>query len=226
MMNDDQVFTLLQHGDSIFPSGSVSFSWGLEMLKNDNLVTSSGGVEDFIESQLHDKWGTFERVVLAHCYEHAKDLQAVIPADNLVECMTLPSELREGSKRLGSALLSTYVKLDNPVAKQYQAFIHDNKAHGHLVVSQGLLWYSIGLPKNPVLTLSAYNFCTSALSAALRLGLISHIDFQMTLTRLGKSISKILTWPVPEIEEIHGFTPVSDIASMRHEKSETRLFIN
>ena len=74
--------------------------------------------------------------------------------------------------------------------------------------------------------LSAYNFCVSVLGAALRLGIVGHIDCQKSLTTFRQLISEILTWPIPDIEDIHAFTPFADIASMRHEHSETRLFAN
>jgi len=32
----------LQYADSFFPSGSVSFSWGLETLHSDRMVMSAG----------------------------------------------------------------------------------------------------------------------------------------------------------------------------------------
>ena len=226
MTEDERLLILLQHGDSFFPSGAISFSWGLEMLKNDNMITSIGEVESFLESQLVNRWGTFERVVLAHCYDRANDPETVIPIDTLVECMTLASELREGSKKLGLALLATYSKLNNPVAQQYYKFVHENHAYGHLPVTQGLVWHSMGLSKTQILMLSAHSFCVSVLSAALRLSLASHIDCQKSLSKLRGQISKILSWPITDVEEIHGFTPFSDIASMRHESSDTRLFAN
>ena len=102
-MNKEQLLTLLQHGDSFFPSGAVSFSWGLEMLKDDEIITSISGVNDFIENQLLERWGPFERVVLAHSFDCENKFEEMISIDNIVECMTFARELREGSKRLGSA---------------------------------------------------------------------------------------------------------------------------
>ena len=226
MTEEEQILTLLQHGDSFFPSGAVSFSWGLEMLKNDQIIASVNDIDNFIENQLIERWGPFERVVLVHTYGYRDDIEHVISIDNLVECMTLASELRDGSKRLGSALLTTNQQLNNPVAEQYLKLTNDNKALGHLPIAQALVWASIGLSRNFVLMLSAYNFCVSVLGAALRLGIVGHIDCQKSLTNFRQLITKILTWPVPELEEIHSFTPFSDIASMRHEHSETRLFAN
>jgi urease accessory protein len=225
-MNKEQLLTLLQHGDSFFPSGAVSFSWGLEMLKDDEIITSISGVNDFIENQLLERWGPFERVVLAHSFDCENKFEEIISIDNIVECMTFARELREGSKRLGSALLTTHSKLNNPLAHQYQALIFDGCAYGHLPIAQGLVWKSIGLTRNSVLSLSAYNFCSSVLGAALRLGLVGHIDCQNSLTKFRKLIIKILAWPIPGIESIHAFTPYADIASMRHENAEARLFAN
>lgn len=226
MNEEDHLLTLLQHGDSFFPSGTVSFSWGLEMLKNDKIITSISGVDNFVENQLFERWGPFERVVLAHTYDCVNKIETVISIDNLVECMTLASELREGSKRLGTALLATYSKMHNSPAQKYLTLVNKNNAHGHLPITQGLIWNSIGLSKNSALVLSAYNFCVSVLGASLRLGLAGHIDCQNSLTKLRKSIIEILAWPIPDLESIHAFTPYADIASMRHEISGTRLFAN
>lgn len=226
MTEEEQMLTLLQHGDSFFPSGAVSFSWGLEMLKNDKVVTTINGVDNFIENQLIERWGPFERVVLAHAYDCTNDIERMVSIDELIECMTLASELRDGSKRLGTALLATYYKLGVTFAHQYLSLVNQGKAHGHLPIAQGLVWSSIGLCRNSVLMLSAYNFCVSVLGAALRLGLVGHIDCQNSLTTFRALIIEILTWPIPDIDEIHAFTPFSDIASMRHENTDTRLFAN
>ncbi len=226
MTKEEQILTLLQHGDSFFPSGAVSFSWGLEMLNNDQVITSINELNIFIENQLLERWAPFERVVLAHSYDHADDIEHVISIDRLVECMTLASELRDGSKRLGSALLTIYQQLNNPIADRYLKLSYEGKALGHLPITQALVWNSLGLSRNSVLMLSAYNFCVSVLGAALRLGIVGHINCQKSLTAFSQLISEILTWPIPAIEDIHAFTPFADIASMRHENSEIRLFAN
>ena len=226
MTEEEQLLTLLQHGDSFFPSGAVSFSWGLEMLKEDKIVTSISGVNNFIENQLVERWGPFERVVLAHTIDQKNNLEEVIEMDRMVECMTLASELRDGSKRLGNALLTTYSKLDNIAAQKYLSLIYKNKALGHLSITQGLIWSSLGLSRDSILLLSAYNFCVSVLGAALRLGLAGHIECQNSLANFQAIIIEIAIWPIPAVEGIHAFTPFADIASMRHEHADSRLFAN
>ena len=52
---------LLQHGDSFFPSGAVSFSWGLETLAEDGRVATAADVAAFLEGQLRWRWATCDR---------------------------------------------------------------------------------------------------------------------------------------------------------------------
>lgn len=226
MTEEEHILTILQFGDSFFPSGAVSFSWGIEMLKEDDVITSIKGIDNFLENQLINKWATFERVILAHTYLNADNINKVSTIDNLVECMTVTSELREGSKRLGTALLATHTRLNTPNAYRYQRLILDNCAHGHLPIVQGLISKSVGHSKNSTLIISAYNFCVAILGAAIRLGIVGHIDCQNSLSKFRRLIAELATQLIPSLENIHAFTPYADIASMRHENANTRLFAN
>ena len=59
---------VLQFGDSLFPSGAVSFSWGLEGLAENGVVTGADDVRAFVIGQLNARWASFDRavVVAAH----------------------------------------------------------------------------------------------------------------------------------------------------------------
>jgi urease accessory protein len=226
MTEEEHLLTILQYGDSFFPSGAVSFSWGVEMLKDDGVITSIASLNEFLENQLINKWATFERVVLAHSYSCAMKTNELVVIDRLVESMTISNELRVGSKRLGGALLATHAKLNTPMAKNYQLMVFDKTAHGHLPVIQGLLAHSIGQSKNAALLISAYNFCVAILSAALRLGIVGHINCQNSLSKFRHLIAELTIQEIPDLNNIHAFTPYADIASMRHENANTRLFAN
>ena len=64
------------------------------------------------------------------------------------------------------------------------------------------------------------------LGAALRLGIIGHIDSQAILGRLHPVIEDILSAPPVALHEMHAYAPAADIAMMRHETQESRLFYN
>ena len=60
---------LLQHSDSAFPSGAVSFSWGLETLVNRGIVTKADDVQAFLYAQLTARWASLDRIMLVHAHQ-------------------------------------------------------------------------------------------------------------------------------------------------------------
>ena len=52
MSDVGQALAVLQFGDSFFPSGAVSFSWGLEGLSDNGVVTDADAVRAFVIGQL------------------------------------------------------------------------------------------------------------------------------------------------------------------------------
>src|SRR5262245_20763779 len=146
----------LQHADSFFPSGSVSFSWGLETLHTDGLVQSAAGLAQFVEGQLRHRWATHDLCALTAAYRAQGDLDRVAAVDDIVEAMTLATEWREGSRRSGASLLNMHSKLDTPNAAAYRDRVQKRKAPGHLAVVQGMLWQAAGLPEQSCRAVSAH----------------------------------------------------------------------
>src|SRR5579872_1441486 len=214
-MDRRSLLTTLQHADSFFPSGAVSFSWGLEALRADGLVRSADDVERFAEGQLRYRWATADRPVLTATYAAGDDLEAVAAIDRLQDAMALPLELRLGSRRMGAALLGVHARLGTPNAASYQAFRLAQRAPGHVAVVQGLVWRGIGLDKDTAVGIGAHCFCIGMIGAALRLGIIGHLEGQRLLAKLGNLIVDLLATPAPELHEISTFTPACDIAFMR-----------
>jgi urease accessory protein len=91
---------------------------------------------------------------------------------------------------------------------------------------QGLLWRGIGLELEVALTIAAHGFCIGLIGAALRLGVIGHVEGQRCLAGLHGLIAEVLESPLPGVDEISSFAPACDIALMRHEVQPGRLFAN
>jgi len=218
--------TLLQHGDSFFPSGAISFSWGLETLCAEGRVHDAESVATFLESQLRHRWATFDRGALAAAYRVAPDPVAVGGIDRLLEAQTLAAELRSGSRRSGAALLAVHEKLGTPGVADYRGVVRSGAAPGHAAAVQGLVWRGVGLDLGAAEVLSAYTLAVGLLGAALRLGVVGHIDAQRTLQRARDEIAQIVSLAAPDIQALQAFTPESEIAVMRHETADARLFAN
>ncbi len=218
------LLAVLQHGDSFFPSGTVAFSWGLETLRADGRIAAPGDVHRFVEGQLRCRWAVSDRAVIAAAYDAGDDLDAIGRADRLVEAAALARELREGSRRAGAALLAVHAKLGTRNAKAYRARVQAGSLPGHLGAVQGLVWRGVGLDREAACAVSAHSLCVGLLGAALRLGVIGHVDGQLILSALRVTVAELLAEPAPPLEHIHAYAPAADIAIMRHEIQESRLF--
>ena len=139
------LLAMLQHGDSFFPSGAVSFSWGIEALGADGKISKADDVARFVRQQLKGRWATSDRPVLCAAHAAGGDLDSVLTADRLMEANSLAAEQREGSKRMGAALLNIHARLETRGAKDYQARLRAGAAPGHVAAVQGFLWHALGL---------------------------------------------------------------------------------
>ena len=230
MMDPARLIAVLQQGDSFFPSGSLAFSWGLETLHADGLVQNAADVEWFVRDQLRHRWASLDRPVLVAAHRAARDhelgdLEAVARVDDLLEAMSLARESREGSRRAGQALLSVHEKLGTPGAAAYHARVKAGEAQGHLAAVQGVLWCGLGLDEEASSAVSAYTLCVGLLGAAVRLGLIGHIESQRSLSRLQEDILELLAVTPPCLDDMGAGTPQAEVAAMRHEVQSSRLFI-
>jgi urease accessory protein len=89
-----------------------------------------------------------------------------------------------------------------------------------------LLWQAAGLSEENCRAVSAHTVCTGLVSAALRLGLIGHVDAQKVLLHLRPVVVDLLRLEPAEAEALHAYTPQAEIAALRHEVQDTRLFAN
>lgn len=217
---------LLQHGDSFFPSGAVSFSWGLETLAEEGQVHSADSLSEFLVNQIRYRWATSDRAALAAAHGAGADLEAVIAIDLMVEAQILARELREGSRRIGRALLSVHDKLGTPLARAFRRRVRAGDAAGHAAVVQGVVWRGVGLTLGQAELLSAHTHAIGFLGAAVRLGIIGHVDAQRILMVARDAVVGILGEAAPPIGEMSAFAPETEIAAMRHETADTRLFAN
>jgi urease accessory protein len=226
-MNDAQgLLGALQQADSFFPSGAVSFSWGLESLHHDQVVRNAADLARFVEGQLRHRWATHDLCALTAAWRARGNLERVAAVDTIVEAMTLATEWRDGSKRAGASMLNIHARLETPGAAAYRERVQAHEAHGHLAVVQGLLWQAAGLSEENCRAVSAHTVCTGLVSAALRLGLIGHVDAQKVLLHLRPVVVDLLGLEPAEAEALHAYTPQAEIAALRHEVQDARLFAN
>jgi urease accessory protein len=220
----EPLLVALQLGDSFFPSGATSHSWGLEGLSTDGEVAGASGVADFLAGQLEGRWATCDRVALLAAHAAAADLDAVAALDHLVEHSTPVAGWRSSGRRSGRALLATHASLGTPRAAAYSAMVARDEAPGQASVVQGLLAAGAGLGGHEAAALSGYGVAVTIAGAALRLGLIGHLDAQRILAAQRERIARLAAEPAVSVAQMSAWVPAAEIAAMRHEVRKGRLF--
>lgn len=225
-MNDAAgLLTALQFGDGQFPGGGFAFSWGLESLIADGKVMRAT-FGDFLSGQMRHRWATSDRIIAGHAHTAAHDLPALCALDDLAEAWAVVDAMRLGSRRAGAALLGTHLRLGTVSARPLKDAIDRGEAYGHLPVVQGMVLAGVGLDLTATLAVSAYGMAQSLCTAAIRLGLISHLDAQRALSALNPVLGTLIAQLLPDLDTVASFTPLADIAAMRHPDQAQRLFSN
>ena len=140
-MNDSYPSTLsvLQHADSMFPSGAFSFSWRLEAICNRSIIVESNRLFEFISAHLLSRWSCLDRPIIAHAHAAGNNTSILTELDRNLEAQSLSTEQRLGSTQMGGALLSVHARTGTPGASNYIDLIARQQAFGHIPVIQGLI---------------------------------------------------------------------------------------
>ena len=229
MNTDFSELTLMQLSDSFFPSGLYTLSNGLETIFDEKRVSSEGDVYDFLEVTLEQQLGPADSVALSNAYDCAKskDISGIIRCDNVLYSMKLIQESRAASCRAGSQMLKCIVAISSDsFLKSYSEKISKNDSPGTHPVVAGVCSFAMGIKKEQARQMMMYGFCVSTTGAALRLGMIDHIQSQKILHKIKPKIQQTLEKFVDtKINDCWQFSPQYDLIQMTHENKFSKMFI-
>ena len=231
-MNIDKEFQIMQLSDSSFPSGMFSMSGGLESLFHNNIITNWKQVYDFILEQIEFQLIPCDCSILSITMNAVKknDILQILNIDNKFYSPKLTKDLRNSLVRSGKQVFNCLMHMDNNenvFLEQFKNKIEINETPCTYPVALGIYAQCLDISITSAMKILLYSFSSSVVSAAIRLGIIQHLDAQKILGSLAEPVNNLITKKINEkiTTDVWQLTPLTEIHQMYHEHNESRMFI-
>ena len=147
--------------------------------------------------------------------------------------MTLSKEVRNSSVRSGKQVFSCLKHMiENTENKNYFINQINNKIESNEMqctypIALAISAVCLEIPIQSILRILLYSFSSSVVSAAIRLGIVQHLDAQKILLLLAGTINNIISKNIlkKSISDIWQLVPLTEINQMKHEHNESKMFI-
>ena len=227
-----ELLRTLQLADSFFPTGAYAHSQGLEGMAALGWARNAREVGEYLADLLTGAVLPSDGVALLHSHHSAEtgDLATVIEIDRLLHAMKLPEEMRRASTQSGRRFLDESFALLAPgdvpvILEEYRAAVTRGETPGSGAVAFGVSTWAQGIAAETGLIGFCHSLAVGVLGAALRLLPMTHGEAQEILRSLHSNVTEGLA----EIRDLHwrdmaAFTPWAEVASMRHQTADVRMF--
>jgi urease accessory protein len=218
---------LLQTSDALFPTGAYAHSLGFEEIVRLGLVRDEASLLAFLREQVLPALRQHELPYLRLACE-AEGLEELCTLDGEISAWKLAREAREASAQLGGRRLKALRTIaDTPLLAEFARAIAEGRASGHHLVVCGLQARLERLPSEAALATYAYQALAAICAAALKLIRIGQDGCQRALRTAALEIAPTVAASLAVARADAGwFNPLLEIAAMRHERAEERLFIS
>lgn len=223
--------SIMQLCDSFFPTGMYTMSNGLEALfYSKKKVKDANGLRDLIKVYIEYQIGPADCAALGSSYEYAQgsDLQKLLEVDEILFSMKLIRETREATTRSGIQLLrcvSSFI-FNHEILNKYQEAIKVKQASGVYAVALAVVSSALRIPKRKAGLMMLYAFSVSLVGAALRLGMIQHLEGQRIIHELKPSMLNTVNNNIDRpLTGMWQFVPDIDIIQITHERMGSKMFI-
>ena len=233
-MSMDKEFQIMQLSDSFFPSGIFSMSGGLESLFNQKVITNMQQVYDFILEQIEFQLLPCDCNVVKLTMSAVKenDIAIILDIDKKFYSMKLTKDIRNSLVRSGKQVFNCLMYMiesdneKNSFLNQFRKKIENNETSCTYPVAFGIYAQIFKIPLTSAIKIMLYSFSSSVVSAAIRLGIIQHLEGQKILAELAKPVNNFVSEKLYEkTTDIWQLTPLTEIHQMYHEHNESRMFM-
>jgi urease accessory protein len=221
---------LLQTSDALFPTGAYAHSLGFEETVRLGLVRDEASLRAFLLDQIVPAQREQELPYLRFAWTAATagDLEDLLQVDSEISAWKLSREGREASVQLGVRRMTALQGIiDLPLLSRFAELIAQGKLRGHHLTVCGVQATVQAVPLRAALLTYYYLSLSAICSAAMKLIRIGQNGCQKLLREAGAVAGEVVESSFRVEQAKAGwFNPLLEIASMRHERAEERLFIS
>ena len=229
MNTDFSDLSILQLSDSFFPTGLYTMSNGLETLFDEKQIQTADQLEEFIGTVISQQIGPADCVALSNSYDFAtiNDIEKIIECDKTLYSMKLVKEARDAMCRSGSQMLKCVKSfMNNDLLNSFYNAINESRTPATHPVVIAVCSNTLGIKKERSMMILLYGFTVSTVGAALRLGLIDHIQSQKIIHNLKPHILQTIErFVITPLENMWQFAPEYDLVQTSHEQKFSKMFI-
>lgn len=193
-----------------FPIGAFAHSQGLETAIAEGLVPDAAALGDWIAATLRFGSGHMDAVFVSLTRANALPLPDLV---DLYHAMSASAERAQEAEELGAGFGTLMAAMGSPQPPLPYA------------LALGLAVRPLALPGEEILALFLQSLCAQLISVAVRFMPMGQAQGQALLAGLAPLIAaRAASLAAATPEDLHSFTPGADMASMRHETQDVRIF--
>ena len=223
----DEMLGIMQMSDSLFPAGMFAMSNGIEAMHRAGDISAAPDLEALLRSYMAHQTGPSDcaAAALAHRYAGEGDIRRIRDLDALYLASKSVQETREASVRSGTQMLRCISEIlrDGTVMACVEE-IRGDRMSGAYPVSFGVCCRAMGISARGTAMAVSYGFVAGCVGAALRLGIIQHVEAQGIIHSLKPDMERA-TRAGCGSDTVWQFCPQAEILQMAHEDQDSKMFI-
>lgn len=219
---EEKLLNLIRISDTFFPIGSFTVSQGMEQLIADDSFTKEG-LREVVQCYIGKIWRSFDLPVFHIAREAARneDWAGLTFIDELCFASKIAEEGRDAMTKMGSNLLKVMEFEPGTPGAKYKKQVEEGKTPGMYPVALAMAADELGIDDQGAVSLIYVNLIEITASL-VRMAEIDYLEAQ----RIMAEGIKGLDFGITSIRDISQSYVLVDIASMRHELNNSRMFIS
>jgi urease accessory protein len=227
---DSKLLALLQLGDSNFPSGAFSHSFGLETYIQEETVDSKETFFQWLRIYLEKQLPYSDGLACRLTYEALSEnqIREIWVLDQKLFVQNIPEETREATRRIGERMIRMGIDLYSiPLLVEYLKKISKREVYGHPGIAFAIISHFLEIGKRQAILTFLYSSMVTLVQNGVRgipLGQTAGqrilLELQPYLVKTAEKIEKL------DADDFGAVAPGLEIAQMRHERLHVRLFMS